>query len=81
MPDDPRDARDRLIADHIRSILARAEPDSRRLAAAMVHSCWPAGGDRTEPAAIEWVRGWGPRGLAFLPVTCSCAAGRCRICN
>jgi hypothetical protein len=77
----PDDARRLLITAHIRSILARAEPDSQRLAAAMAHRCWPAGGDRSEPGALEWVRQWGPHGLAFLPPACSCAVGRCRICN
>jgi len=78
MSDDPRD---RLIAAHIQSIHARAEPDGQRLAAAIAHRCWPGGEDRSEPGALPWVRLWGPRGLAFLPPACSCAVGRCRICN
>jgi hypothetical protein len=64
MSDDPRD---RLIAAHIQSIHARAEPDGQRLAAAIAHRCWPGGEDRIEPGALPWVRLWGPRGLAFLP--------------
>jgi hypothetical protein len=74
--DDPRD---RLIATHIQSI--RAQPDDQRLAWAMARRCWPGGGDRTEPGAMPWLRLWGPRGLGVLPPACSCADGRCLVCN
>jgi hypothetical protein len=37
--------------------------------------------DRTHPAALEWVRRWRPdRAGATLP-GCSCAVGRCTLCN
>jgi hypothetical protein len=43
--------------------------------------CWPGGGDRTEPAAIAWVRGWGPARSGVRVPECACAAGRCSTCN
>jgi hypothetical protein len=37
--------------------------------------------DRIEPAALRWLRRWRPeRAAVSLPV-CSCAVGRCAICN
>ena len=37
--------------------------------------------DRTEPAALEWVRRWGPGRLTASPLDCSCEQGRCAVCN
>jgi hypothetical protein len=74
--------RDPSIAEHIESISTRAESDTERLVSAMLRRCWPGGGgDRREPAALEWVRRWGPRRLGPVPSACSCAAGRCHVCN
>jgi hypothetical protein len=44
--------------------------------------CWPGGGDRSVPAARIWLRAWGPvrAGTRFLPA-CTCASGRCGVCN
>ncbi len=75
-------SRDPHIESHIESIATRAELDVERLIAAMVDRSWPGGGrDRRVPAALAWLRRWGPRGLAPLPPACSCAAGRCSVCN
>lgn len=38
-------------------------------------------GDRTMPAAREWLRRWAPRQLAVPPPACTCIAGRCSTCN
>jgi len=78
MADDPRD---RQIAGHIDSIATRTEHDAARLAASMIGRCWPHSSDCTVPAALDWLRRWGPRGLAPVPPACSCAVGRCRVCN
>jgi len=61
---------------------ARHESDAHRLASRIVSFCWPGGSDdRSEPAALDWVRRWRPAtGGAALPV-CSCAAGICGVCN
>jgi hypothetical protein len=49
--------------------------------AALLRHCWPSGGDRHEPAAVAWVREWGPVRAALGPLECSCDAGRCAVCN
>jgi len=73
---------DPAIAAHIESVSSRAQPDTVRLLAAMLCFCWPGGiGDRSEPAALEWVRRWGPRRAGPVLPVCSCAVGRCRLCN
>ncbi len=75
-PGDPR------IAAYIESLSNRDEPGAARLVSTLLSRCWPGGiGDRTEPAALEWVRGWGPRRGGGLPLVCSCADGRCGVCN
>lgn len=70
------------IATHIESLASRGEPDTDILLSAMLAFCWPGrSADRTEPTALEWLRRWGPkRGGVALPA-CSCADGRCRLCN
>jgi len=76
------DSRDAGLAAHIESVSARAAPDTDRLIAAMLAASWPGGmGDRTNSVALDWVRGWGPRGAGAAPHACGCAAGRCRVCN
>jgi hypothetical protein len=43
---------------------------------------WPGGlADRTEPAALPWVRRWRPGRACVSVPACACAAGRCPICN
>jgi hypothetical protein len=74
--------RDPQVEAHIQSISTRAQPESQRLVEAMLQRSWPGGsGDRSEPAALEWVRRWGPTCVGLIPFECSCAAGRCRVCN
>jgi hypothetical protein len=71
-----------LIAAHIEAVTARADGETRGLISALVRSCWPGGSsDRTEPGALEWVRRWGPTQLTPGSLGCSCAAGRCAVCN
>ena len=62
---------DRLqLAAHIRrAIELGAEP--------MEHDA----GDRTVPAAREWLRRWAPRAFALPLPACTCPAGRCETCN
>lgn len=73
---------DRTIAEHIESISMRRELDTQRLVSAMARRCWPGGrGDRSKPVASEWVRRWAPRSVGVLPPACSCALGRCGVCN
>jgi hypothetical protein len=64
---------DEPIRDHIEAI-ATARDVGRLLRGGS-----PA--DRSHPAALEWVRRWRPDGAAAALPGCSCAAGRCALCN
>jgi hypothetical protein len=75
--------RDReIILSLIQSLAARKEGESRQLTLRIGRHCWPGGlADRTAPAALDWVRRWGPRGVVPPTPGCSCAHGRCAVCN
>ena len=62
------------IAALIESIERQSPLDAWRLAVR-------APNDRTHPVALEWVRRWGPSRLFEVPLECSCAQGRCAVCN
>jgi hypothetical protein len=60
----------------------RTSADRDRLAKMLRTWCWPGGPeDRTEPAARAWVRRWGPSRLGAIDLECTCAEGRCTLCN
>jgi len=65
-------------------ILAARSVETRRMLVRAARAAWPGGpSDRTEPAALEWVRRWRPRhpvSGADIPA-CACATGRCLVCN
>jgi hypothetical protein len=70
------------VAAHITSVRTRTSIHTTALTAALVRQSWPAGiADRTEPAALAWVKRAGPRLLGPLPSACSCAGGHCLVCN
>jgi hypothetical protein len=70
------------FADHIESIARRGDRDEQRLTTALLHRAWPGGSaDRSEPVALEWLRRWGPARMVDGALTCSCATGRCAVCN
>jgi hypothetical protein len=78
--DEPRT---NLVASVIEAIEARTDAQTAFITAALVRGAWPGGiGDRREPAALEWVRRWGPAGAPpdYLD-ECSCVEGRCTVCN
>jgi hypothetical protein len=55
---------------------------ARRLAARILAACWPGGSaDRSERAALAWVRRWRPERAGVTLPACSCATGRCGVCN
>jgi hypothetical protein len=79
----PDDFRRPFVLAHIERVTERGHEDADRLVAALIRRCWPGGlADRTEPAAIEWVRRWGA-GVQRIPEpdACACREGRCRVCN
>jgi hypothetical protein len=73
----------REIIEHIKSVSARAQSHAAAPASIVaLGRCWPGGtADRTEPSALAWVRGWGPRAAGVARPACTCAEGRCRVCN
>jgi hypothetical protein len=67
---------------HIAAFARRTAADHDRLAEILRSRCWPGGpGDRTEPAARAWVRRWGPACRHAVALECTCAHGRCAVCN
>lgn len=80
MDDQPRSA---VVAYLVEAIDSRAADQTGRLTDALVNGAWPGGhADRREPTAAEWVRRWGPARLQrSYRDDCSCAAGRCAVCN
>ena len=70
------------LRQHIDSAAPRGGTEARRLASLIVGACWPGGPeDRTERAALDWLRHGRPGQVhADLPA-CSCSTGHCVICN
>ena len=73
------DPEHRLVA-RIVATLAERTPAQGDLLAAMLAARWSSS-DRHEPAAREWLRRWAPEPASFVGPACTCAAGRCRVCN
>lgn len=71
-----------LIREIVEAIDGRSGDQSHRLIDMLSGVCWPSGpGDRLEHGALEWVRRWAPKRMEAASQRCSCAAGRCRVCN
>jgi hypothetical protein len=73
---------DDRIRRHITEVTQRDASQTRSLMARIQRACWTGdGADRTQPAALGWVKRWRPaRAAATLPA-CSCEHGRCALCN
>ena len=73
----------RAVAEaHIAAAGRRTPADRDRLAAILRSWCWPGGpADRTEPVARGWVSRWGPSCVGAVELECTCARGRCTLCN
>jgi hypothetical protein len=66
----------------IEAIASRTEADSRRMASRLIGRSWPGDvADRRHAGAMEWLRRWGPGGPPPPADACTCAAGRCPVCN
>jgi hypothetical protein len=70
-----------FVAGLVRSIAGRRAEHHEQVAMELLRRCWPRGGDRTDPAALGWVRRWRPERAALSPPACACATGRCAVCN
>jgi hypothetical protein len=54
--------------------------DAARDVPRLLHAGSPV--DSFHPAALEWVRRWRPAAVSVAAVpACSCAVGRCGVCN
>jgi hypothetical protein len=72
---------DNELRKHIEAV-DRPSAGERGFTARVLASFWPGGSeDRTNQAAREWVRRWRPQRAGTEIPTCSCAAGRCALCN
>jgi hypothetical protein len=70
------------LQHHIDSAAPRSGKDTERLAALIVSACWPGGSeDRTQRAALDWLRQWRPDQIAAELPACSCPTGHCVLCN
>jgi hypothetical protein len=74
-------AREPSVPSIVASIEGRSELETERLVAMLSGRCWPGGGDRSEPGALEWVKRWGPSRITAPLTACSCVEGRCAVCN
>ena len=71
-----------LITALIETIASWTAADKDRLAAMLGSHCYPGGPvDRQEPGGLELLRRWRSAGATPAPLACSCARGRCHICN
>jgi hypothetical protein len=70
------------IVSLIEALTARGAGESMQLVVRMGRHCWPGGpADRTTQVARDWVKRWGPRAVLTPAPDCSCASGRCVLCN
>jgi len=78
----PNDMTREELRQHIDAAAPGGGIGSVRLTALIVSACWPGGPeDRTERAALEWLRHWHPEQITAQLPECSCATGRCVLCN
>jgi len=70
------------IREHIVTLDARDDAETQTLIRRITRTCWPGGaGDRMEPSARRWLERWRPARAAGPIPSCSCAHGRCAVCN
>jgi hypothetical protein len=73
---------DTLITALIETVAMWSDTDRHRLAAMLGSHCWPGGIlDRREPRSVESLRDWRPGGPVPALPACTCARGRCAVCN
>jgi hypothetical protein len=70
------------IRNHIQTVTVRNQIETAKMMRLILRSCWPGGlGDRLEPNARRWLQRWRPARAAGPVPACSCASGRCTLCN
>ena len=78
MPDQPNRT---FVTSLLTSLAARTHAETVVLTARLRERCWPGGDDRTDALAREWLRRRGIGIVTPAPDGCTCAGGRCRVCN
>lgn len=74
--------RDFSIATHVQAITTRTESETVGLSHRLLGHAWPGGpDDRSDHAALAWLRQWRPARAAAETLACACATGRCLVCN
>ena len=71
---------DHRLVERIVTVLSERTPAQGELLAATLAARWSAS-DRHEPEGNEWLKRWTPKPATFVTPKCTCAAGRCLICN
>lgn len=74
-------AREPSVPALVESIDQRSALETERLIATLYGRSRPGASDRTERAALEWVKRWGPSRITAQLAECSCVQGRCSVCN
>jgi hypothetical protein len=70
-----------FIREQIESLTPPRQPPTALIDRIMTR-CWPGGpADRVEPVALSWLTRWGPGQHGEILPACTCAAGRCAVCN
>ncbi len=73
---------DDFIREQIEALADRGANGQRVTFGWILAACWPGGpADRAHPAAMSWLRHWHPTKAAANIPLCTCATGRCRVCN
>jgi hypothetical protein len=71
-----------LVTALIETVATWTDADKDRLASMLARHCWPGGFlDRHDPSDREQLRRWRPGGASPAMPSCSCARGRCTVCN
>ena len=71
---------DHRLVERIVTVLEERTQAQGDLLAATLAARWSTS-DRHEPAAHEWLKRWTPKPAHFVSPTCTCASGRCLLCN
>ena len=67
---------------HIDSAAPGRRAESRRIAWLILRACWPEEpDDRTDRVALDWLRRSRREWIEPTLPSCSCATGRCVVCN
>ena len=70
------------LRQHIESVAGRKKSAPCGVTSRALAFCWPGGSeDRIDRAALEWFRRWRPERAGIVLPECSCATGRCLLCN